>query len=87
MPAVKVANNSCKKSVFITKKQITCEEIKLDTKKGINIAETKSSVVWMMGGPFIGHISNITRVVVSVVLDMLHTTIRQEDTGSFRCQF
>ena len=49
--------------------------------------ETKSSVVWMMGGPFIGHISNITSVVVSVVLDMLHTAIRQEDTASFRCQF
>ena len=40
-----------------------------------------------MGGSFIGHISNIARVVVSVVLDMLHTTIRQEDTGSFRCEF
>ena len=53
----------------------------------INIAETLSSVVWMMGGAFICDISNIASVVVSVVLDMLHTTIRQEDTGSYRCEF
>ena len=36
---------------------------------------------------FICDISNIAIVVVSVVLDMLHTTIRQEDTGSYRCEF
>ena len=36
---------------------------------------------WMVGGPFICDVSNVARVMVSVVLHMLNATVGQEDTG------